>query len=199
MANKGFLAALGSGKQTGERANNDFYATNPLSVQGLLTKEKVQGDLLEPCVGQGQIVDTLKQSGCDFNSIMTLDLIDRGYPNTVVDDFLTHDFGKQKFDWIVTNPPYKLAEPFIRKSYALLKSNGKMAFFLRIQFLESIQRYQLFQDLPLQKVYVFSKRQTPWKNGQQTNNGKKWASTICFAWFVWQKDYKGQPTIDWIK
>lgn len=53
MANKGFLAALGSGKQTGERANNDFYATNPLSVQGLLTKENVQGDLLEPCVGQG--------------------------------------------------------------------------------------------------------------------------------------------------
>ena len=106
MANKGFLAALGSGKQTGARANNDFYATNPLSVQGLLTKEKVQGDLLEPCVGQGQIVDTLKQSGCDLNSVTTLDLINRGYPNTVVDDFLTHDFDKQKFDWIVTNPPY---------------------------------------------------------------------------------------------
>lgn len=112
---------------------------------------------------------------------------------------MTHDFDKQKFDWIVTNPPYKLAEPFIRKSYNLLKDNGKMAFFLRIQFLESVQRYQLFQDLPLQKVYAFSKRQTPWKNGQQTNNGKKWASTICFAWFVWQKGYQGQPTIDWIK
>lgn len=198
MSNKGFLSSLGSGQLTGTRANNDFYATNPISVKGLLTKENIQGDFLEPCVGEGHIINTLIKENCKLNNVMTLDLINRGYPNTVADNFLTHDFGTQKFDWIVTNPPYKLAEEFIRKSYSLLKNDGKMAFFLRIQFLESVKRYQLFKDLPLKKVYVFSKRQTPWKNGMQTNNGKTWSSTICFAWFVWQKRYSGQSMIDWI-
>lgn len=29
-------------------------------------------------------------------------------------------------------------------------------------------------------------------------NGKKWNSTMCFAWFIWEKGFSGEPTIRWI-
>lgn len=44
------------------------------------------------------------------------------------------------------------------------------------------------------------KRQNPLRNGNPVDeNGKKWASTMCFAWFVFEHGYKGKPTIEWIK
>ena len=48
-------------------------------------------------------------------------------------------------------------------------------------------------------VYVFSKRVSTWRNGQEFDeNGKRWASTMCFAWFVWEHGYQGEPIIRWI-
>ena len=36
-------------------------------------------------------------------------------------------------------------------------------------------------------------------DGKETDeNGKKWNSTMCFAWFVWEKGYSGDTIIKWI-
>ena len=57
----------------------------------------------------------------------------------------------------------------------------------------------MFENTPLKTVYVFSKRQNPLRNGSPVDeNGKKWASTMCFAWFVWEHGYAGKPTIEWL-
>lgn len=48
-------------------------------------------------------------------------------------------------------------------------------------------------------VYVFSKRVNPLRNGLEVDeNGKPWSSTMCFAWFVWEHGYTGEPCIRWI-
>lgn len=71
--------------------------------------------------------------------------------------------------------------------------------FCKIQLLEGVSRYEMFQNSPLKTVYVFTKRQNPWRNGSPVDeNGKKWASTMCFAWFVFEHGYKGKPTIEWL-
>ena len=72
--------------------------------------------------------------------------------------------------------------------------------FLKIQFLEGQARKEWFKNSPLKYVYVFSKRQDPWRDGESLNpkTGKKWGSTMCFAWFVWEQGYAGEPTIKWI-
>ena len=45
----------------------------------------------------------------------------------------------------------------------------------------------------------FSKRQNPLRNGKSTDeNGKPWASTMCFAWFIWEHGYSGEPIIRWL-
>lgn len=94
---------------------------------------------------------------------------------------------------IITNPPYSYGGEFVRKAIEL--SNRKVAMFLRIQFLESKGRYELlFSKYKPSKVLVFVKRMKCFPNNEDTIG----SSAICYAWFVWDKEYKGSTVLDWI-
>ena len=182
---------------TRERVEEDYYATPYNSTQALLDNVKFEGKFLEPCVGGGHIQEVIKKYYPN-NEIIGYDLVDRGYPNTIVSNYLTNDFGKDKYDSIITNPPYSLAQEFLEKSMSIINKNGKIAMFLKIQFLEGIARKEMFNKYPPKYVYVFTKRQNPLRNGSPVDeNGKAWASTMCFAWFVWEEGFKGEPIIRW--
>lgn len=183
---------------TRERANYDYYATPYQATEMLLDEVKFSGNFLEPCVGGGHIVDVVKKYYPD-ECVYGVDLVDRGYPNTLVADFLTHDFLGQKFDNVVTNPPYSLAQEFLEKSMEVVNDGGKIAMFLKIQFLEGAKRREMFKKYPPKYIYVFSKRQNPWRNGSPVDEkGKPWSSTMCFAWFVWEKGFTGEPIVRWL-
>ena len=68
--------------------------------------------------------------------------------------------------------------------------------FLKIQFLEGKSRRKLFDKEPPKYVLVSTSRTECAKNGKPIN--EDWtASAVCFAWFIWQKDYKGDTIIKW--
>ena len=174
-----------------ERVENDYYATPPESTIALLEHENFFGDILEPCCGEGHISEVLKEYGYD---VVSNDLVDRGY-GEFNEDYLKTD--KLKATNVITNPPFKYAKEFIEKS--LQDTTGKVAMFCKIQLLEGVSRRDMFENTPLRTVYVFTKRQNPLRNGSPVDeNGKKWASTMCFAWFVWEHGYEGKPSIEWI-
>ena len=174
-----------------ERVENDYYATPPESTIALLEREKFFGGILEPCCGEGHISEVLKDYGYD---VVSNDLVDRGY-GEFNEDYLKAT--ELKADNVVTNPPFKYAKEFIEKS--LHDTTGKVAMFCKIQLLEGVSRSKMFENTPLKTVYVFTKRQNPLRNGSPVDeNGKKWASTMCFAWFVWEHGYEGKPSIEWI-
>jgi len=181
---------------TRDRVEDDYYATPYEATKMLLDTIKFDGNFLEPCIGGGHIAEIIKEY---YNSeVFGSDLIDRGYPNTYVADFLTHNFDR-KFDNIITNPPYSLAQEFLEKGMEVINNKGKIAMFLKIQFLEGVKRREMFKRYPPKYVYVFSKRQNPWRNGSQVNEkGKPWASTMCFAWFIWEQGSKSEPIIKWL-
>lgn len=173
------------------RVTDDYYATPPESTKALMDVEKFEGNILEPCCGEGHISEILKDYGYD---VISNDLIDRGY-GEFNEDFLTS--GNLSADNVVTNPPFKYAKEFIEKSLEI--TTGKVAMFCKIQLLEGVSRRDMFENTPLRTVYVFTKRQNPLRNGSPVDeNGKKWASTMCFAWFVWEHGYEGSPEIKWI-
>ena len=190
---------LAGGNSTSKREENDFYATNPETLKMFLYEfwkdNAFEGnEILEPACGQGHISKTLEELLPDFN-ITSTDLIDRGYGVSGI-DFLTYDY-KKMFDVVITNPPFSLAKEFIEKGLKI--SNKHVIMLCKIQLLEGTKRKEMFFNTPLKYVYVHTTRQATWKEGKPLDpNGKKWATTMCLAWFVWDKDYKGEPIIRWI-
>jgi len=189
---------LAGGNPKNDRVENDFYATNPEAVRKLIKKYKFNenGNWFEPCVGQGHIANTIND--IYKTHVVGMDIVYRGYQNTIVSDFLTYETDN-KYDNIISNPPYSLAGEFVEKSMELLSDNGKMAMFLKIQFLEGLKRKELFEKYPPKYIYVFRSRMATWNNGNPTDeSGKRWATTICHAWFIWEKGYDGEPVVRWL-
>jgi hypothetical protein len=120
------------------------------------------------------------------------DLIDRGYGNQV--DFLT-GFFPEEIDNIVMNPPFRLALPFARRALEL--ADDKVAILQRTAWLESRERHEFFESSPLAMVLQFSRRVSmpPGENYQGGETG----GSIPFAWYVWDKDHRGPPTLGWLE
>ena len=172
-----------------ERQANDYYATPPYAVELLLEQETFSHDIWECACGEGHMSDVLQSSGYH---VFSTDLIDRGYKHhNKTLDFLTCDtlFNGD----IITNPPYKYAKEFVEKSLELIPTGNKVAMFLKLIFLESQSRRSLFKQYPPKVIYVASKRLHCGKNGVFTNDGM-----VCYAWFVWEKGFTGDPIIKWI-
>ena len=176
------------------RVENDYYATPPESTQALLNVLELNGSILEPACGEGHISEVLK-SNYPNSEIVSTDLVDRGYGSGGI-DFLEHIYDRT-FTNVITNPPFKYMREFVEK--ALEISDEKVMMFGKIQFLEGQRRKDFLENSPLKYVYVFSERQNPMRNGSPVDeNGKKWSSTMCFAWYVWEKGYQGEPVVRWL-
>jgi hypothetical protein len=133
----------------------------------------------------------MKQYGYD---VRTSDIVKRT-TTTEQMDFLSCK--EKKWDGaIITNPPFKLAREFVEKSLNLVGNGQKVAMFLRLQFLDGLNRYELFKKCPPKRVHIFSRRVRCAKDGDFTQY--KSGGIQSTAWFVWEKGYKGSPKIDWI-
>ena len=179
-----------------ERVKEDYYATPKEATESLLNSFSLEGckTFYEPACGEGHISKVLKRFYPDKH-IKSTDLINRGYGIGGI-NFLDLN-SEQKWDCIITNPPFKFAQEFIEKGLKFSKKYVIM--FAKIQLLEGVARKKLFNKFPPKYVYVFTKRVNPLRNGSPVDeNGKKWASTMCFAWFVWEIGFSGEPIIRWL-
>ena len=173
-----------------ERETHDYYATDPKAVELLLAEEKFSPLIWEPACGEGHISKVLSAHGY---KVISTDLIDRGFGK--VWDFLENGNIFSDFSGdIITNPPYNKALPFAQKALEYLQSGKKLAMFLKLTFLEGKARKPFFLENPPRKVYVSSSRLLCAKNGEFKGQG----SAVCYAWFIWEKGYKGDPVIKWI-
>lgn len=187
------------------RAENDYYATPFYATEAILNALEKDGEtlssdtILEPAAGEGHIVKVLKEH-YPYNEITANDISYRdsrlGIDINGGIDFLTY-YPYRKYDTIITNPPFKYAKEFIYK--ALEMSNHLVIMFAKLQLLEGVERRKLFDEYPPKYIYVFSRRVATLMNGEETDeNGKPWATTMATAWYVWEKDYEGEPTVRWI-
>ena len=101
----------------------------------------------------------------------------------------------KKYGFIITNPPYKYALEFVQKALDSVQPGKKVAMFLKLQFLEGKSRKQFFLHNPPKVVYVSSSRLICAMNGEFE---KYPSSAVAYAWFVWEKGFKGDPIIKWI-
>lgn len=187
---KSVYVTVGSSNHSlGVRACDDFYATDPRAVEMLLQLENFNESIWECACGEGHISRVLAAN--DYK-VKSTDLVDRGYGSTGVDFLVCNE--KWNGD-IITNPPYRHALDFIRKSLDLVEQGGKVAMLLRLQFLEGKSRKQFYATNPVARVWVSSSRLVCAKNGDF--QAAKSFSAMCFAWFVWEKGYRGDTVLKW--
>ena len=166
-----------STNNTGKRKNSDFYET-PYSLTWLLLEnEKIEGSVLEPACGNGAISKIVGGKSYDIEK-----------------DFLKET---ESYDTIITNPPYSKAQEFILKAKQV--ANKKIVFLLPLSYLHGKKRFDTIwtdKDFPLAHIYVFTRY--PLLGEKLRKDGKHNTGMMVYAWFVWEKNYKGEPIIKWL-
>jgi hypothetical protein len=185
----------GNSNHTDEiREENDYYATDPIAIDLLCEREQFTPLVWEPACGGGHMARALEKRGY---KVQATDKIYRGYGRGDVDFFELMNNGAQCTIDIITNPPYKYALQFVKHALDIVCEGRKVAMFLKLTFLEGQERKQFFEQYPPKTVYVSSKRIQCAKNGD-FERYKKDGTAIAYAWYVWEKGYKGKPVIEWI-
>lgn len=186
---------LGASSHSDEdREKDDFYATDPLAGKYLLEMEELSDVIIDNSYGAGHLMKFLSESG---KKIIGYDIESR------FDNDLALDFHKE--DWlsvreidsnadIVFNPPYKYAKEFVEHSIKLAGKGRKICAFLKVQFLEGKSRKEFFRKYPPKRVWISSSRILCVKNGQFKKGD---SSAVAYAWFIWEKGYKGETILKW--
>lgn len=191
---KSIFTTLGASNHTEkEREINDYYATDPIAVDALLQGgAELNHKIWECSAGQGHLSERLIELGYEVRST---DLIDRGYGEGGI-DFLQ---ATEMWDGdILTNPPYKYAKEFIEHAMTIIPDGRKVFMFLKLQFLEGKARGELFKNYPPRYVYVSRSRILCAKNGMFEEMKAGGGSSVAYAWYEFQKGYKGVSIIKWI-
>lgn len=188
---KKVFATLGSSNHVPEeREAFDYYATDPKAVEMLLELEQFAPVIWEPACGEGHISKVLQAHGYQ---VISTDLVYRGFGDPEPLDFLKETLDGFEGD-IITNPPYSTGLEFVQRALESVRPGGKVAMFLKVQFLEGQKRGAFFKDTPPRIVYISRSRLSCAKNGDFERFPD---SAIAYAWYVWEKGFTGDPVIKW--
>lgn len=193
-ANSIYKAHGASNHCTQARECDDFYATDPVAVDMLLSKVELPHQVLEPACGCGSLSARLTARGYDVKSY---DLVDRGYG--IVGDFFAMLQPPFQGDFaIVTNPPYRYAKEFVLHALELVPEGSLVCMFLKTTFAEGKGRYRdLFSNHPPLRVLQCVERVLCARNADFEAQRKQ-GSAVAYAWWVWQRGHRGPAVLDWI-
>ena len=192
--NRSVFKTLGASNHSeSERETNDYYATDPSVLEHLIKKYELPYVIMEPACGSGDLSKWLESSG---RKVYSSDIVDRGYGEKK--NFFEILQMPEDCACILTTPPYKYATEFVLHALDLVPTGGQVVMFLKTTFLETERRYnEIFRNMPPKVVYQFIRRAMCAKNGD-FEEAKKMGSAVAYAFFVWEKGYKGPSMIDWI-
>lgn len=175
------------------RRKLDHYPTETTVTHALLARfgNEINGRILEPTAGAGQIARAL--AGND-RTIFTND-IDPDHKCDFTSDatdpfaFCWGLYGG--IDWVVTNPPFSLAEDILAN--AMSNARVGVAFLLRLSYMEPVvSRAAWLCGYADKMVYQGALNPRPhFRKGEiNPKTGKKYGTdNVTVAWFVWRRDW----------
>lgn len=164
--------------------DREHFETPAWAAEAILDKEVFTTHVVDPCVGSGVLAEAAKAR---FLNVLSYDIHDWGYPNTIIADWLED---RQRFEHFADytcfmNPPFSLAEAFIEK--AKQRKFRKIVCFQRFAFWESEGRAEFWDRNPPSRVYVCGSRANCWRHDIPLNQRGSSTPTV-HAWFVWDRD-----------
>lgn len=174
------------------RNSLDDFPTPPWATRALMTHilndDEIRRDSCwEPACGRGFMAKPLNEY---FRYVYASDVHDYGYGQE--EDFTTSS--RLDFDWVITNPPFRLGEQFALRGIESAKQG--VALLTRTTFIESVGRFErLFQKHRPYVVAQFVER-VPMVKGRLD---RKASTATGYAWIVWRNDLQVSETkMRWI-
>ena len=176
----------------------DDFPTPPWATRALLEALRGEGEMLErmrcwePTCNRGYMARALAEN---FGNVCSTDIEDYGWEG----QHHTRDFllnyqdgwpclpgGAWPLDWIIFNPPYRLAREFILRAIELAPRRG-VAAFGRLGLLEGQERCrELWSRYRNCVVYPFAERVNLFKGVVRPTGGKP----MAHAWYVWLRPFE---------
>jgi hypothetical protein len=135
----------------------------------------------EPASGDGSMSEVIEKYG---HRVISTDIRSEGVYGQPGQDFFKIRY--PEVDAIITNPPFNLAEQFIRKATSEAKT---VAMLLKSQYWHAACRISLFKDI--RPAYILALTWRPDFLFKERKNGKKGSPTMEVLWVVWQKQAGG--------
>lgn len=175
-------SAVMNRREAGASNSPDFFPTPPWAARAvadwLATRHPLESmTCWEPCCGAGHMVYALEPY---FRGVLGTDLYDYGWGYPLFDATTKGPIANAP-DWVITNPPFNKALPIAARM--LPRARGGVALLLRLNWLETQGRWELFGAYPPSDVLVFSER-VPMKKNTYDPDG---STATCYAWFVWDR------------
>lgn len=180
------MSATGRG---GKRERLDRYYTPEVLARVLVGRLDIcPGEsICEPSAGGGAFARALRDLP-DPGPITCVDVdpmapgLDAGN-HAAVSDFV-HYKPAHRFDWIVGNPPYRHALAHVEHALTI---SDRVAFLLRLGFLESAKRAPFWELNPCRRIWALSER--PSFTGGGTD-------ATAYGFFYWDALYPGPTRLD---
>lgn len=186
-----------------ERQAHDFYIEERWFVEALFDAENFTGPIYDPACGSGTIPKVALARGL---AAIGSDLIARGFGQSQIDFLASHAVEawtglRDALGWapysIVCNPPFKLADRFVKRALDL--GADRVAMLLRWAWAEggvgnreSSKLHSWCLDVaPLARIYIAVNR-VSMPPGDVAVDAK--GGAVAFAWFVWQRRHQGPAT-----
>jgi hypothetical protein len=160
---------LGCASATNKRLKHDAYQTPDWVVEQLCEVERLPSQIWEPCAGEGQLANVLRQHG---SKVIETDLDPRTRSQRRL-DFLAARRPLAKA--VVTNPPYRIATKFIR--HALSLGVEYLALLLKADFLNAQERHQLISEIGYPARI--------WSLTSRPDFRRQGAPPMNCSWFIW--------------
>lgn len=178
---------LTAGNNKRNRRELDFYPTPSNVTIALLEFLQIPKGrtIWEPACGDGSMSKVMEEYGY---TVFSTDIIPECYGDGYIDYLASSDINS---DCVITNPPFYLAEEFIRK--AVKEARSTVAILLKSQYWHAKSRLTLFEEIP--PTYVLPLTWRPdFLEHERKQGDKKGAPTMEVAWSVWQRG-SNHPTL----
>lgn len=177
----------------------DDFPTPPWATRALVEhvigpKQLQMVTCWEPACNRGYMARPLREY-CD--DVVTSDIHHYGWSgqDTVGDFLFTRPTELSRSpEWIITNPPFRLASQFALHALNVWEAPG-LALLVRTSFLEGAKRHEtLFAPHPPAVVAQFVER-VPMVKGRHDVDA---STATAYAWIVWKRGWTWKTSFQWI-
>jgi hypothetical protein len=177
------------------RHPDDWYVEESWVDHRFFEEEGFEGSICDPACGLGRIVEAARAAG--YIDVWGEDLVSRSLFCDRAVDFLSEEAGMRAPDNICCNPPFRKSREFVIRAREIARR--KVAMILPLSWISGDRRSRWLQRTFPRRVLIITPRPSMPPGPVILAGLKPRGGRTDFAWYIWEKDYSGEPSFGWLR